>query len=74
MREVLCKRFVMKYDWMTRIISVTTFSTKGKAIPAIGGLRGSVMLRIPDCLENRLTDGGKVVKPYALAALYSPKT
>jgi hypothetical protein len=29
----------------------------------------------PNCLDNRLTDGGKVVcQPYAPAALYSPET
>jgi hypothetical protein len=32
------------------------------------------MLRIPHCLDNRLTDGGKVCKLYVPAALYSPKT
>jgi hypothetical protein len=32
------------------------------------------MLRIPHCLDSRLTDGGNVVKPYAPAALYSPET
>jgi hypothetical protein len=29
----------------------------------LGGLRSCEMLRIPHCLENRLTDGGKVVSP-----------
>jgi hypothetical protein len=28
-----------------------------------GGLYGCEMLRIPCCLDNRLTDGGKVVSP-----------
>jgi hypothetical protein len=32
------------------------------------------MLRIPHCLDNRLTDGGKIAKPYAPSALYSPET
>jgi hypothetical protein len=32
--------------------------------------QGCEMLGIPHCLD-RLTDGGKVVKPYAPAALYS---
>jgi hypothetical protein len=38
---------------------------KGKAIPVTGcgGLWGCDMLRIPHCLDNRLTDGGKVVSP-----------
>jgi hypothetical protein len=36
-----------------------------KAIPVkgLGGLLGYEMLRIPHCLDNRLTDGGKVVSP-----------
>jgi hypothetical protein len=36
---------------------------KSKAIPETGrgGLQGCEMLRIPHCLENRLTDGGKFV-------------
>jgi hypothetical protein len=28
-----------------------------------GGLQGCVMLRIPYCLDNRLTGGGKAVSP-----------
>jgi hypothetical protein len=37
----------------------------GKAIPVTGcgGLYGCEMLRIPHCVDNRLTDGGKVVSP-----------
>jgi hypothetical protein len=40
-------------------------SKKSKAIPVTGlvGLYGFEMLRIPHCLDNRLTDGGKVVNP-----------
>jgi hypothetical protein len=36
---------------------------RSKAIPVIvgGGLSGCEMLRIPHCLNNRLTDGGEVV-------------
>jgi hypothetical protein len=36
-----------------------------KAIPVTGhrGLWGCEMLRIPHCLDNQLTDGGKVVSP-----------
>jgi hypothetical protein len=36
---------------------------KSKAIPitGLGGLLGCEMLRIPHCLDNRLTYGGKVV-------------
>jgi hypothetical protein len=36
-----------------------------KAIPVTdrGGLKGCEMLRVPHCLDNRLTDAGKVVSP-----------
>jgi hypothetical protein len=36
---------------------------KSKVIPITGrgGLQGSEMLRMPHCLDSRLTDGGKVV-------------
>jgi hypothetical protein len=36
---------------------------KNKAIPVTGrgGLYGYEMLRIPHCLDNRLTDGGRIV-------------
>jgi hypothetical protein len=39
-----------------------------KAIPVTGrgGLWGCEMLRIPYCLDNRITDGGKVVSPMHL--------
>jgi hypothetical protein len=39
--------------------------SKAKAIPVtgLGGLQGCEMLRIPHCLDNRLTDGGKFVSP-----------
>jgi hypothetical protein len=32
------------------------------------------MLRIPHCLDNRLTDGGKVVSPTHRPLLYYPET
>jgi hypothetical protein len=41
---------------------------KGKAT----SVRGRETSGIPPFLDNRLTDGGEVVQPYALAALYSP--
>jgi hypothetical protein len=42
-----------------------TFLCKSKAIPVtgLGGLKGCEMLRIPHCLDNRLTDDGNVVSP-----------
>jgi hypothetical protein len=38
---------------------------KSKAIPVTvrGSLFGCEMLRIPHCLDSRLTDGGKLVSP-----------
>jgi hypothetical protein len=38
---------------------------KIKAIPVtvLGGIYGCEILRIPYCLDNRLTDVGKVVSP-----------
>jgi hypothetical protein len=38
---------------------------RSKAIPVTGrgGLYGCEMLRIPHCLDSRLTDGGKAVSP-----------
>jgi hypothetical protein len=38
---------------------------KSIAIPVtgLGGLKGCEMLSIPRCLDNWLTDGGKVVSP-----------
>jgi hypothetical protein len=40
-----------------------TKNSKSKAIPVTyrGGLYGCEILRIPLCLDNRLTDGGEVV-------------
>jgi hypothetical protein len=47
-----------------------------KAIPVTyrGGLLGCKMLRIPHCLDNRLTDGVKFVSPTCRPLLYSPET
>jgi hypothetical protein len=49
---------------------------KSKAIPItdLGGLQGCEILRIPHCLDNRLTDGGKVVSSMLLPHLHSPET
>jgi hypothetical protein len=50
--------------------------SKSKAIPitGCGGLQSCKMLRIPHCLDNRLTDGGKVVSSTHQPLLYSPET
>jgi hypothetical protein len=47
------------------VVTVKKKKKKSKAIPVTGrgGLEGCEMLRIPHCLDNRLTDGGKVVSP-----------
>jgi hypothetical protein len=46
-------------------LSVRSFCDDQEAIPATGrgGLYGYEMLRIPHCLDSRLTDGGKIVSP-----------
>jgi hypothetical protein len=46
-------------------IEICCGKKKSKAIPVTGrgGLWGCEMLRIPHYLDNRLTDGGKVVSP-----------
>jgi hypothetical protein len=50
--------------------------SKSKAISVTGrrGLSGCKMLRIPHCLDNRLTNGGMVVSPTHRPLLYSPET
>jgi hypothetical protein len=50
-----------------------SYHKKSRALP-IRGLEGCEMLRIPRCLDNRLTDGGNVVSPNTPAALYSAET
>jgi hypothetical protein len=37
--------------------------SKTITVTGLGGLWGCEMLRIPHCLDNRLTDGDKVVSP-----------
>jgi hypothetical protein len=43
-------------------------------VRGLGGLWDCEMLRIPQCLDIRLTDGRKVVSPNAPAELYSQGT
>jgi hypothetical protein len=49
----------------TAAVGVTRLS-KTRAVPVRrhGGLQACEMLRIPNCLNNQLTDGGKVVSPW----------
>jgi hypothetical protein len=53
-QEVLCGGNLLYFH--------TTRIKKEKVIPVtgLGGLYGCEMLRIPHCLDNRFTDGGKV--------------
>jgi hypothetical protein len=55
--------------------TAVTYKKRSKAIfvTGRGGLQGQ-MLRIPYCLNNRLTDGGKVVSLMCQLLLYSPET
>jgi hypothetical protein len=55
---------------------VRTSPTKNKAIFVTGraGLYGCEMLRIPHCLDNRLTGGGKFVSLTRRLPPYSPET
>jgi hypothetical protein len=56
------QEFVLKFSSACMSINRDVVK-KGKAIPVTGrgGLQGCEMLRIPHCLGNRLTDGGKYV-------------
>jgi hypothetical protein len=47
---------------------------KAAPVTGLGGLSGCKILRIPHCLDNRLTDGGKVVSPTYRPLLSSPET
>jgi hypothetical protein len=52
----------------SKLILINVYSlvkSKSKVIPltGLGGLQVCEMLRIPHCLDNWLTDGGKVVSP-----------
>jgi hypothetical protein len=51
------------YWVLTKLDHHSSSKKKCKAIPVTGrgGPIGCEMLRIPHCLDNRLTDGGKVV-------------
>jgi hypothetical protein len=56
--------------------TVTEKLSKSKAISVTGSgsLYGCKILRIPHCLDSRLTDGGKIVSPTHRPLLYSPET
>jgi hypothetical protein len=65
----------------TKVFSVPVYcylrqQVKSEAIPVTGrgGLYGCKMLRNQHCLDNRLTDGGKVVSSTHRPLLYSPET
>jgi hypothetical protein len=42
-------------------IRTSTIESKAISIPGRGGPYSCVMLRIPHCLDSRLSEGGKVV-------------
>jgi hypothetical protein len=50
-------------NYILATIACTVKVKRSKVIPltARGGLQGYGMLRVPHCLDNRLTGGGKVV-------------
>jgi hypothetical protein len=48
---------------LTSYVKVSKLKSKAVPITGPGGLQGCEILRIPHCLDNRLTDGGKVVSP-----------
>jgi hypothetical protein len=52
-------------DYLKGICNSKFVKRISKAIPitGLGGLWGCEMLRIPHCLDDRQTDGGKVVIP-----------
>jgi hypothetical protein len=58
------------------ILSNCSCKSKSKAIPVTGRgcLYSCKILRIPHCLDNRLTDGGEVVSSTHRPLLYSPET
>jgi hypothetical protein len=43
--------------------AVSRLSSDSKKERYLSSLQGCEMLRIPRCLDNRLTDGGEVVSP-----------
>jgi hypothetical protein len=49
----------------TKLSIIPFLLIKSEAIPVTGRgcLQGCEMLKIPHCLDSRLTDGGKVVSP-----------
>jgi hypothetical protein len=64
--------YISHYD---RIGENRVKSKKSKAIPVtgLGCLLVCGMLRIPHCLDNRITGGGKVVSPTLLPHFTSQK-
>jgi hypothetical protein len=60
--EIICPDFNM-YVGIQLIIPFLLWQAKAIPVTGRGRLQGCEMLRIPHCLENWLTDGGKVVSP-----------
>jgi hypothetical protein len=54
---------VLRTDITSANVAILIYKSKVIPVTGLGGLWGCEMLRIPHCLDNRLTDGGKVVSP-----------
>jgi hypothetical protein len=52
----------VRNDTVNIRIIVCKVKSKAISVTGRGGPQGCKMLRIPQCLDNRLTDGGKVVR------------
>jgi hypothetical protein len=63
-----------RFEEVHSITRTTRCKSKAISVTGRGGLKGCKMLRIPHCLDNRLTDGGKIVSPTLRPLLYSPET
>jgi hypothetical protein len=63
-----------QHDETEMHIHIYIYIYKGKVFPStgLGSPYGCERLRIPHFLDNRLTDGGKVVRPKHRALFYSP--
>jgi hypothetical protein len=55
------KLYVNLFHVQTMLGNILYLKAKAISVTDRGGLQGCEMLRIPHCLDNLLTDGGKVV-------------
>jgi hypothetical protein len=54
-------------------IYIYIYISKAISVTGRGGRYGFKMLRIPHCLDSRLTDGGRFVSPTHRPLLYTPE-